>query len=116
MANSTEIDNVNAGIVTKSNYRGNVQAIPVTLTGSQTAGTYTVSAVLPQEARVVLADITTAAGTAAVGYAGTVSAVSADANTTFYGSADVGGKTLIVTTSDTSSTGVNGLILITTNE
>ncbi len=116
MANSSEVTALNAGLVTKSNYRGNVQAIPVTLTGSQGAGTYTVSGVLPQEARVVLADITTASGTAKVGYTGTVDAVSADANTTFFGSADVGGKTLIVTTSATSSSGVNGLILIATNE
>ena len=116
MSKSSQVTALDAGIVTKSNYRGNVQAIPVTLTGSQTAGTYTVSGVLPQEARVLLADITTASGTAKVGFAGTVSAVSADANTTFYGSADVGGKTLIVTTSATSSSGVNGLILIATNE
>jgi len=116
MSKSSQVTDLDGGIVTKSNYRGNVQAIPVTLTGSQAADTYTVSGVLPQEARVILADITTSTGTAKVGYSGTVDAVSADANATFYGSTDVGGKTLIVTTSATSSSGVNGLILIATNE
>tara|TARA_Y100000004_G_scaffold197003_1_gene269224 strand:+ start:916 stop:1404 length:489 start_codon:yes stop_codon:yes gene_type:complete len=66
MATSTEVtaltaSDTAAGIVTKSKYRGNIQAIPFTLAitdddpGVNTS--HTISAVLPQEARVIAAQI-----------------------------------------------------------
>ena len=113
MAKSSEVTALDAGLVSKSNYRGNVQAIAVTV-ASTGAGAQTVSGVLPDGARVVLADLTTASGTVKLGYSGDDDAVTADANTTFYGSVAVGGKTLLATNSATSA--INGLILIVTDE
>ena len=56
--NSSEVTALNAGLVTKSNYRGNVQAIPFTLviTGDVNVS-HVVSNVLPQEARVISAQV-----------------------------------------------------------
>ena len=113
MAKSSEVSALDDGIVTKSNYRGNVQAIPVTF-ASTAAGTHDVSAILPQEARVILASITSSTGTCKLGYAADDDAVSADVNTTFFGNVDVGGKLLQIVTSATATH--TGVILIATNE
>ena len=115
MAKSTEVTALDSGIVTKSNYRGNVQAIPVTL-GSNSAGSHDVSAVLPQEARVVYANLTPSTGDVDLGYAGATTAVATGATSTlvFAGNVDVGGKVLLATTDATAS--VSGVILIATNE
>lgn len=115
MAKSTEVTALDSGIVTKSNYRGNVQAIPVTI-ASTGAGSHTVSAVLPQEARVVYANLTPSGGDVDLGYAGDTDAVKAGASSAlvFAGNVDVGGKTLLATTDATAS--VSGVILIATNE
>tara|TARA_R100001079_G_C4353645_1_gene112049 strand:+ start:71 stop:481 length:411 start_codon:yes stop_codon:yes gene_type:complete len=136
MANSTEVTALNAGIVTKSNYRGNVQAIPVSLATGSGAGTHTISGVLPQEARLIAAslffsdpssdsDNTTilvghADDTDAVGTSGATAAAGEIAFPTTgsaAGSVDLGNKTLIVTT-DAECTGstISGYILIATNE
>lgn len=137
MANSTEVTNLNAGIVTKSNYRGNVQAIPVSLATGTGAGTHTISGVLPQEARLIAASLFftdpnsgSTNSTILVGHAddtdavGTSGATSAAGEIAFpttgsaAGSVDLGGKTLIVTTdSDVNqSVTISGYILIATNE
>ena len=58
MATSNEVTAIDSGIVTKSNYRGNVQAIPFTLVITGEVNTsHTISKVLPQEARVISAQI-----------------------------------------------------------
>ncbi len=115
MANSSEVTAVNAGLVTKSNYRGNVQAIPVTIS-STGAASHTVSIVLPQEARVVYANLTPSSGDVDIGYAGALTAVKTGASSLceFAGNVDVGGKVLLATTDATAS--VSGVILIATNE
>ena len=117
--NSSEVTAVDAGIVTKSNYRGNVQAIPFTLVITGEVNTsHVISKVLPQEARVISAtvaypDLGTAA-TVDLGYAGSTNVIidgasdndsglltfpsdgTASAISTL-GSIDVGGKTLLLT-------------------
>jgi len=132
MAKSTEITALDDGIVTKSNYRGNVQAIPVTITGADN-GTYDCSAVLPQEARVVLADIqyanlgdtfTVTIGhnddTDALGTSGEVSAAGGiiyPTTGTSAGSVNAGGKTLqVVVSGATQTADIAGVFLIATNE
>lgn len=133
MANSTEITAVDAGIVTKSNYRGNVQSIPVTITAG-TTGTYNVSKVLPQEARVISAslfygDFGTDFGVD-LGYAAAPTAIATVADTndaagelafpttgSTAGSLDVGGKVLQVVIAGADNTAnIVGNILIATNE
>jgi hypothetical protein len=137
MANSTEVTNLNAGIVTKSNYRGNVQAIPVSLATGSGSGVHTISGVLPQEARLISASLfftdpnsggtnsTILVGhsgdTDAVGTSGDVSAAGSIAFPTTgsaAGSVDLGSKTLIVTTDSNcnQSITISGHILIATNE
>lgn len=136
MAKSTEVTAVDAGIVTKSNYRGNVQAIPVSLATGSGAGTHTISAVLPQETRLIGASLffsdpssdsdTTvilvghADDTDAVGTSGATAAAGSIAFPTTgsaAGSVDLGGKTLIVTTdADCTGSTISGYILIATNE
>ena len=115
MANSTEVTNVNDGLVTKSNYRGNVHAIPVTI-GSAGATSHVVSKLLPQEARVVYANLTPSSGDVDIGYSGALTAVKTGASSAceFAGNVDVGGKILLATTDATAS--VSGVILIATNE
>lgn len=137
MAKSTEITAIDQGIVSKSNYRGNVQAIPVSIKGAdQTTnanGTYDISATLPQEASVIscnlFVDDLGTAFTVDVGYNGTAAAIGAQAsgdaagNIVFpkagltSGSVDVGGKILQVVVAGSDNTGdIVGHILITTNE
>ncbi len=136
MAKSTEVTALDNGIVTKSNYRGNVQAIPVSLATGAGAGTHTISGVLPQEARLIgaslfFSDPSSDADTTEilVGYAddtdavGTSGATAAAGNIAFpttgsaAGSVDLGGKTLIVTTdADCTGSTISGYILIATNE
>jgi hypothetical protein len=123
--NSSEVTAVDAGIVTKSNYRGNVQAIPFTLAITGEVNTsHVISKVLPQETRVISAVVSHpdlgGAVTVDLGYAndadGTVNtnriidgastnslglltypnAGSAAAVSTL-GSIDVGGKSLLLT-------------------
>jgi hypothetical protein len=135
MANSTEVTALNAGIVTKSNYRGNVQAIPVSLATGTGAGTHTISGVLPQETRLIAASLFCSdpssdsdSTTISVGHADDIDAVGSLAGTaagevafpttgSAAGSVDLGNKTLIVTT-DAECTGstISGYILIATNE
>jgi hypothetical protein len=135
MANSTEVTALNAGIVTKSNYRGNVQAIPVSLATGTGAGTHTISDVLPKETRLIGASLFCSdpssdsdSTTISVGFSGTIAAVGSLAGTvageiafpttgSAAGSVDLGNKTLIVTT-DAECTGstISGYILIATNE
>ena len=137
MANSTEVTNLNDGLVTKSNYRGNVQAIPVSLTSGTGAGTDTISGKLPQEARLIAASLfftdPNSGGTNStilVGHAddtdavGTSGAVSAAGSIVFpttgsaAGSVDLGEKTLIVTRDSNvdQAITISGYILIATNE
>jgi len=137
MANSTEVTALNAGIVTKSNYRGNVQVIPVSLTSGTGAGTDTISGKLPQEARLIGASLfftdpnsggtnsTILVGhaddTDAVGTSGAVSAAGSIAFPTTgsaAGSVDLGEKTLIVTRDSNvdQAITISGYILIATNE
>ena len=141
MANSDEITALDSGIVTKSNYRGNVQAIPFTLTNVGNAS-HVISKVLPQEARVISAvlayDALGSGATADMGYAGSTNAIidgvaNADEgiNTfpagitneatgvfTTAGSIDVGGKILLVTvaSADASDKELSEHVLIATNE
>ena len=143
MAKSTEVtaltaSDTAAGIVTKSNYRGNVQVIPVTILGSEQTsnanGTYDVTATLPQEARVIsaslfYADLGTDFGVD-LGYSGTPEAIATVADTnddagqlafpttgSAAGSIDVGGKILQVVVAGADTTGnIVGHILIATNE
>jgi hypothetical protein len=133
MAKSTEVTSIDSGIVTKSNYRGNVQSIPVTITAG-TNGTYDVTKVLPQEARVISAslfygDFGTDFGID-LGYSGSATAIATVADTndaagelafpttgSTAGSLDVGGKVLQVVIAGADNTAnIVGNILIATNE
>ena len=125
MANSEELTNVLAGkIVNKYEYRGNVQAITVSIT-SGTSGLVQIADTLPQNARIVLADLTTSAGN--ISDLGTT----ADADAYVTGNvgnlvlpndlADgsdayiaVGGDDLAITLSESAT--VRGVIFIATNE
>ena len=141
MANSDEITALDSGIVTKTNYRGNVQAIPFTLTNVGN-DSHVISKKLPEEARVISAvlayDALGSGATADMGYAGSTNAIidgvaNADEgiNTfpagitneatgvfTTAGSIDVGGKILLVTvaSADASDKELSGHVLIATNE
>ena len=125
MANSEELTNVLAGkIVNKYEYRGNVQAITVSIT-SGTSGLVQIADTLPQNARIVLADLTTSAGN--ISDLGTT----ADADKYVTGNAGnlvlpndladgsdayiaVGGDDLSITLSESAT--VRGVIFIATNE
>ena len=67
MAKSTQVTAVEGGIQNKPVYRGNVQAIPITV-ASAAAGSHQVTTVLPQKAALVLADVTVASGTCSPRY------------------------------------------------
>lgn len=125
MANSEELTNVLAGkIVNKYEYRGNVQAITVSIT-SATSGLVQIADTLPQNARIVLADLTPSTGN--ISDLGTT----ADADAYVTGNvgnlvlpndlADgsdayiaVGGDDLSITLSESAT--VRGVIFIATNE
>jgi len=125
MANSDELTSVLADkIVNKYVYRGNVQAITVSIT-SASSGLVQIADTLPQKARIVLADLTTSAGN--ISDLGTTS--DADAYVTgntgnlvlpndlangSSGFIDVGGDDLAITLS--ASATVRGVVFIATNE
>tara|TARA_R100000234_G_C4852202_1_gene115654 strand:- start:37 stop:459 length:423 start_codon:yes stop_codon:yes gene_type:complete len=140
MATSTEVTNIDSGIVTKSNYRANVQAIPFTLTGVGD-GTHTISKKLPEECRVISAtvafDALGGSATVDLGVAGSTNGIidgaasanegvnrfpSGTANEAYEvfnasGSVDVGGKILIITIASAGGTAnLSGHVLIATNE
>ena len=114
MANSTQVIALNASIQRKSIYRGNVQAIPITIE-SQAAGSAEVSEVLTPNTYVILASATASAGNVSLGYSGDTDAISAAGTTSSTNTlVDVSGKTLLATTTATAS--VDGHILIVTDE
>jgi len=132
MAASTEITAVNAGLVNKTVYRGNVQAITVSISDADN-GTYDVSAVLPDNCRVVSSNIYVAdlgtAFTADLGYAADPDAIAAMASGDVAGTlafpiagsaagyVDVGGKTLQIVVAGADNTAdIVGSILIVTEE
>ena len=125
MANSDEITNVLASkIVNKYVYRGNVQAITVSITDA-TSGLVQIADTLPQKARIVLADLTTSAGNISdLGTTGDADAYVtgntgnlvlpndlADGSDAFI---EVGGDDLAITLS--ASATVRGVVFIATNE
>ena len=116
MAKTNEVTALDSGIVTKSNYRGNVQVITVT-EGTGTAGTsYEATAKLPQEAKLI-ASMINGAGTSDIGTvedgATSIQANQVD-NTLTINNADVGGK--IITVNPDSTGAISGFLLIATNE
>lgn len=130
--NSNEFNDTVSGLVTKSNYRGNVQAIPVSI-DTATNGTHKISDVLPQEARVISANLFVgdfgAAFTVNVGTGSAADAIGAQASGdaagqilfpiagSTAGSIDVGGKQLQVVIAGADNTEqIHGHILIATNE
>lgn len=115
MAKTSEITALDAGLVTKSNYRGNVQVITVT-ESTGTAGTsYEATGVLPQEAKLV-ASMLNGAGTFKLGNTGDDDAYGATQtdNTMTINLQDVGGKVITVTPNSTGA--ISGFLLIATNE
>lgn len=130
--NSNEYNDLVTGLVTKSNYRGNIQAIPVSI-DTATNGTHNISQTLPQEARVISANLFVGdfgtAFTVDVGYSGTADAIGAQASGdaagqilfpvagSTAGSVDVGGKQLQIVIAGADNTEqIHGHILIATNE
>tara|TARA_S200002703_G_C3710614_1_gene218269 strand:+ start:94 stop:444 length:351 start_codon:yes stop_codon:yes gene_type:complete len=116
MAKTSEITALDAGLVTKSNYRGNVQVITVT-EATGTAGTsYEATGVLPQEAKLIASMINGAGasdiGTTADGST-SIQANQVD-NTLTINNADVGGK--VITVNPDSTGAISGFLLIATNE
>tara|TARA_X000001388_G_C2225955_1_gene121153 strand:- start:1239 stop:1589 length:351 start_codon:yes stop_codon:yes gene_type:complete len=116
MAKTSEITALDAGLVTKSNYRGNVQVITVT-EATGTAGTdYEATGVLPQEAKLI-ASMINGAGTSHVGTtvdgSSSIQANQVD-NTLTINNADVGGK--VITIRPNSTGAISGFLLIATNE
>jgi len=135
MAYSTEITAINAGnpaIVDKVVYRGNVQAISVTIADA-TNGTYYVSSRLPDTCRVIGASIfvadlgtaftvtvgdgTTANSIGALGSGNDAAEVAFPTTGSAAGYVDVGGETLQIVVADADNTAnIVGYILIVTNE
>lgn len=130
--NSNEYNDLVTGLVTKSNYRGNVQAIPVSI-DTATNGVHFISEKLPQEARVISANLFVGdfgtAFTVDVGDTETANSIGAQASGdnagqilfpvagSTAGSVDVGGKQLKVTIGGADNTEqIHGHILIATNE
>lgn len=130
--NSNEYNDLVSGLVTKSNYRGNVQAIPVTI-ATATNGTHYISEKLPQEARVISANLFVGdfgtAFTVDVGTGSSANAIGAQASgdaagqilfpiaASTAGSIDVGGEQLQVVIAGADNTeDIHGHILIATNE
>jgi phage tail protein X len=126
MANSKEITDILAGkIVNKFVYRGNVQAITVSVTDA-TTGNVQVADVLPQGSRIVFADLTASAGN--ITQLGTtadpdkyVAGKTSDRMILPHhlgggkdGFIEVGGDDLSITLSETAT--VRGVILIVGNE
>ena len=115
MAASTQVQALAASQVRKSEYRGNVQAIPVTLE-SQAAGSYAISEVLPPNSYVGFCYLIPSAGDVDIGYAGDTDAVATGASSVTQSGTvvDVSGKTLLATTDATAS--VDGVVMIVTDE
>ena len=125
MANSDELTNVLANkLVNKYEYRGNVQAITVSIT-SATSGLVQIADTLPAKARIVLADLTTSAGN--ISKLGTTADDDAyvatntgnlvlpnDLDDGDEAYIDVGGDDLAITLSESAQ--VRGVIFIVTNE
>lgn len=132
MATSVEVGKLADGIQDKTEYRGNVQVIPVTIASLAASTTYDVSVVLPQNTVVVGVNIDSAAqggGTLALGTNVTADAIFAATDVTSavrlqfpdnakgVGSVQVGGEILqLVSGSGGSGGSVGGYILIATQE